>query len=217
MQHIFFRTQAVNWPMVAMWINTGCNHPSWQQGWSVTLCCLNTPRAYLVTALVSKTTLILHTQAAFSFGMCVVLLLYWPGTFQVFAPPLVAAHLFLYHLDLLDFGSDFTFGAGVLGAFSFSRSFWRFLFIALIWFRNGLSHMLLVSTMFPTSGHNVYIYMHIKPWPGAWRFEPGPPSFSLPSRGQAQSFSAPQHDQGCQDRWNREAGEGRGQEIYHSN
>ena len=103
--------------------------------------------------------LILHTQVAFSFGMCVVLLLYWPGTFQVFAPPLVAAHLFLYHFDLLDdFGSDFTFGAGVFGAFSFSRSFWRFLSIALIWFRNGLSHMLLVSTMFPTSGHNVYIY-----------------------------------------------------------
>ena len=105
--------------------------------------------------------LILHTQVAFSFGMCVVLLLYWPGTFQVFAPPLVAAHLFLYHFDLLDdFGSDFTFGAGVFGAFSFSRSFWRFLSIALIWFRNGLSHMLLVSTMFPTSGHNVYIYIH---------------------------------------------------------
>ena len=106
--------------------------------------------------------LILHTQVAFSFGMCVVLLLYWPGTFQVFAPPLVAAHLFLYHFDLLDdFGSDFTFGAGVFGAFSFSRSFWRFLSIALIWFRNGLSHMLLVSTMFPTSGHNVYIYIYI--------------------------------------------------------
>ena len=105
--------------------------------------------------------LILHTQVAFSFGMCVVLLLYWPGTFQVFAPPLVAAHLFLYHFDLLDdFGSDFTFGAGVFGAFSFSRSFWRFLSIALIWFRNGLSHMLLVSTMFPTSGHNVYIYIY---------------------------------------------------------
>ena len=62
-----------------------------------------------------------------------------------------------YHLDLLaDLGSVFTFGAGVCGAFSFSRSFWRFLSIALMWFRNGLSHMLLVSRIFaPVSGHKV--------------------------------------------------------------